>query len=89
MKKEEAVLLMENHFRKKVQKDPKIGNAYLLVHSDRLGIHLNIAEGSTRGMPAHAQQPYVTEDNINRYLDGIMMMFKMIDITYTFSSCNK
>jgi D-alanyl-D-alanine carboxypeptidase len=60
MKKEEAVLLMEEHFRKKVQKDSRIGNAYLLAHSDRLGIHLNMAEGTTRGMPAHEQQPYVT-----------------------------
>lgn len=58
MKKEEAKALIENLFRKKVQKDRKIHNAYLLIHSEKLGIHMNIAEGSTGSMPANAQQPY-------------------------------
>jgi len=58
MKKEEAKALIENLFRKKVQKDCKIHNAYLLVHSEKLGIHMNMAEGSTGSMPANPQQPY-------------------------------
>ncbi len=42
MKKEEAKALIENLFRKKVRKDCKIHNAYLLVHSEKMGIHMNV-----------------------------------------------
>ncbi len=48
---------VENSFRKQVQKDSKIKNAYLLVHSERNGVHINIAEGFTNNMPANPQQP--------------------------------
>lgn len=58
VKKEEIQLLMENRFRKRVQKDTKIHNAYLLVHSEKHGIDLHLAEGSTGNMDAHPQQPY-------------------------------
>lgn len=58
MKKEKVQLLIAGHFTKIVQKDRKIHNAYLLIHSEKLGIHLNMAEGSTGSMPANAQQPY-------------------------------
>jgi hypothetical protein len=54
MKKEEVLSRMEGYFRQKVRKDPNLRNAYLLVHSDRLGIHLNLAEGAQ----ADPQQPY-------------------------------
>ena len=49
---------IEKLFRNTVQKDRKIHNAYLLVHSDKLGIHLNVAEGSTNNIPANENQPY-------------------------------
>lgn len=55
---EKAQTLIEGRFRNKVQKDPKIHNAYLLVHSEKFGVHLNIAEGSTNNMPANENQPY-------------------------------
>ncbi|MCP1309811.1 serine hydrolase domain-containing protein [Paenibacillus tyrfis] len=58
MNKQRAQLRMEEHFRKVVRNDRKIQNAYLLVHSEKLGIHLNIAEGSTGNRPAHAGQRY-------------------------------
>jgi D-alanyl-D-alanine carboxypeptidase len=48
---------IENSFRKQVQKDNKIKNAYLLVHSEKEGIHINVAEGSTGNMPANPHQP--------------------------------
>ncbi len=48
---------IENNFRTQVKNDDKVKNAYLLVHSDKLGIHLNIAEGDTSGVAAHPQQP--------------------------------
>lgn len=40
---------IENSFRKQVQKDKKVRNAFLLVQSDKLNIDLNIAEGETAG----------------------------------------
>ena len=58
MKKEKVQSLIAEHFTKIVQKDRKIHNAYLLIHSEKLGIHLNMAEGSTGSRPANAQQPY-------------------------------
>jgi D-alanyl-D-alanine carboxypeptidase len=44
-------------FRKQVKQDSKIKNAYLLVHSEPLGIDLKVAEGSTDGQPANIDQP--------------------------------
>lgn len=49
-------------FQKLVQSDKKIHNAYLLVHSDRSGFHLNLAAGETetdsgRVIEAHPEQP--------------------------------
>jgi D-alanyl-D-alanine carboxypeptidase len=57
MKTNNLIEAIENSFRKQVRKDSKIKNAYLLVHSEKEGIHLNIAEGSTGNMPANSQQP--------------------------------
>ncbi len=36
---------IETLFRKQVRKDKRIKNAYLLVHSERAGLHINLAEG--------------------------------------------
>lgn len=46
-------------FRKTVQKNSRIYNAYLLVHSDKLNVHLNLADGSTGTIAAHANQRYL------------------------------
>lgn len=53
----EKVQAVEDLFRKQVRKDPKVKNAYLLIHSDKLNIHMNIAEGETGDAPADPQQP--------------------------------
>ena len=58
MNKEEVQIAIKELFSKKVQKDSKIHNGYLLVHSDKLGLHLNLAEGLTQDIPASPQQPY-------------------------------
>lgn len=51
---------IEVFFRKKVRKDPRIKNAYLLVHSDKSGLHLNLAEGAgENGKPAPHQPVYM------------------------------
>lgn len=56
--KEKAVQeRIESLFRKLVQKDNKVKNAYLLVHSDKLNIDLNIAEGNTGEFKADNNQP--------------------------------
>ncbi|MGB7294317.1 MAG: serine hydrolase [Candidatus Aminicenantales bacterium] len=48
---------IETAFRNQVKKGRKVKNAYLLVHSEKLGIHLNIAEGKTDGVDAYPRQP--------------------------------
>ena len=47
---------IENAFRKQVQKDEKVRNAHLLVHSDKLEINLNLTEGKTGDIPASPEQ---------------------------------
>jgi D-alanyl-D-alanine carboxypeptidase len=47
---------IEKLFRNQVQNDKKVKNAYLLVHSSKLGIDLNIAEGETGNNPANPAQ---------------------------------
>jgi D-alanyl-D-alanine carboxypeptidase len=47
---------IESKFRRQVQNDKKVKNAYLLVHSEKLGIDFNIAEGETGGIEANPQQ---------------------------------
>ena len=48
---------IENLFRKQVQNDKKVKNAYLLVHSEKLKVNLNIAEGTTGHFQANVNQP--------------------------------
>lgn len=47
---------IEYSFRSIVKNDIKVNNAYLLIHSDKLGIRINIAEGHTGEIPANPQQ---------------------------------
>lgn len=56
--KEKIAGSIEKLFRKKVKKDPNIHNAYLLVHSKKLGLHLKVAEGQTGKISSHPEQPY-------------------------------
>jgi D-alanyl-D-alanine carboxypeptidase len=58
MVNEQVQTLIADFFRKKVRGDVNVRNAYLLAHSEKLGIDFNIAEGSTGSMPANARQPY-------------------------------
>ncbi|MEX0685482.1 MAG: serine hydrolase domain-containing protein [Balneolales bacterium] len=48
---------IESLFRKKIKKDSKVKNAYLLVHSDKCHIHINLAEGTTGEIQSTPQQP--------------------------------
>jgi len=57
MNKEQTAIAITEHFRRKVHKDPKIQCASLLVHADRLGIHLNLAESRAESS-IHADQPF-------------------------------
>lgn len=58
MVNERVETLIQQHFNKVVEKDSHIHNAYLLVHSEKLGVHVHTAKGSTGRIPAHARQPY-------------------------------
>ncbi|KMQ52265.1 beta-lactamase [Chitinispirillum alkaliphilum] len=44
-------------FRGQVQKDQNVKNAYLLVHSEKLGVSLNLAKGKTGDVTANIHQP--------------------------------
>ncbi len=57
MKNRNVEAPIENAFKEQVKKDPKVKNAYLLVHSKSAGIHINLAKGVTGNMPAHPEQP--------------------------------
>jgi len=48
---ENALQKIENNFHKKVQSDKNIKSAFLLVHSEKLGIDLNLAAGSANPNP--------------------------------------
>lgn len=48
---------IENNFKKIVDRDIKIKNAYLLVHSEKLNIHINLAKGKTGNFKANINQP--------------------------------
>jgi D-alanyl-D-alanine carboxypeptidase len=58
MTKEKILQKIKGSFFTKVQNDKTIKNAFLLVHSEKLGIDLNLAEGETEGQPANPQQPH-------------------------------
>ena len=52
---------IETVFRKQVRKDPRVKNAYLLVHSEKTGLHINLAEGPGEDGKPNPQQPnYMT-----------------------------
>jgi D-alanyl-D-alanine carboxypeptidase len=57
MKVDAGAASIEALFREQVRKDPKIVNAFLLVHSDRLGVHVNVASGSGEGSAPAPEQP--------------------------------
>lgn len=56
--KERAQFLVARHFRSTVNRDRSIRSAFLMAHSDRHGLHLNMAEGTTGGLPSSPYQPY-------------------------------
>lgn len=47
---------IETIFRQQVKSDKKVKNAYMLVHSEKLGIDINIAEGKTGEIQANPKQ---------------------------------
>jgi D-alanyl-D-alanine carboxypeptidase len=57
MKKQLVQDKIETSFKELVQTDNKVKNAYLVVHSERLGIDLKCAEGFTENTPADIGQP--------------------------------
>ncbi len=57
MKNKSMQAAIESSFRKQVRKDRKVKSAFLLVHSEKLGINLNIAEGSAGDIRADINQP--------------------------------
>lgn len=51
---------IESLFRRQVKRDSRVKNAYLLVHSDKTGLHLNLSEGAgDNGKPTPQQPNYM------------------------------
>ena len=48
---------IESLFRKTVRSDSKVKNAFLLVHSDKIDFHINLAEGKTGDIQSTPKQP--------------------------------
>ncbi|PWN06535.1 serine hydrolase domain-containing protein [Rhodohalobacter mucosus] len=48
---------IERFFRKTAKKDARVKNAFLLVHSEKANLHINLAEGTTGDIPSTPQQP--------------------------------
>ncbi len=56
----EKISPIEVLFRRQVIKDPKVINAFLLVHSENTGLHINLAEGKgENGIPTPQQPNYM------------------------------
>lgn len=54
---------IETLFRNRVRKDKKLKNAFLLVHSDKFGYHLNLADGvGEKASPSPHQPVYMASD---------------------------
>lgn len=60
MNREAACTKIKTKLGKLVDSDSTLKNAFLLIHSDRLNIHWNIAYGITGDMQANESQPYHT-----------------------------
>lgn len=75
MNKDRVTASIESSFRKRVRKNSRVHAAYLLVHSEKLSIDMNIAEGKD-GMPAHPQQPY--------YIASVGKLFTSVLISILF-----
>ena len=67
---------LEKSFRKFVKRDRKIENAYLLVHSDELDIHLKLAEGGKEDVTVHPDQPYYIANIHKLYTAVIVAMLE-------------
>lgn len=67
---------INNHFQKVVEEDDRITNAYLLVHSKKQGIHLNIAEGTTEGILANPEQPFFIASIDKLFISVLKKNFK-------------
>lgn len=52
-----AALSIERLFRRQVERDRAVRNAYLLVDAHARGLHLDLADGETAGRPADPAQP--------------------------------
>lgn len=57
MNSKNEISQIETLFREQVRKDKKLKNAYLLVHSEGKGLHLNLAEGEGEHSSPDPRQP--------------------------------
>lgn len=66
---------IEQRLATKVNADPKLHNVYLLVHSERLGIHWPMAAGRTGNIEANADQLFHTASVGKTFTSAIVAKF--------------
>jgi D-alanyl-D-alanine carboxypeptidase len=79
---QERASSIEVLFKDQVRKDPKVRNAYLLVQSDKLGLHLNLAAGTggtgrtgKTGVPENTVTPSPQQPN---YMASVGKLFTSV-----------
>lgn len=72
---EKAKARIETSLKKIIDSDSKLHNGYLLVHSDKLHVHWNMAYGQTGEMSANPEQPYHTASIGKVFTALIIAMF--------------
>ncbi|MNK65881.1 D-alanyl-D-alanine carboxypeptidase precursor [compost metagenome] len=55
-----------------VDSNPKVPNAFFLLHSEKLNVHWNLAYGQSDGQPVHADQPYHAA-SIGKAFTGVLI----------------
>lgn len=74
MNKATAKSSIEATLRKIVNSDASLENVYLLVHSDRLNIHWNMADGHIEDVCVNPEQPYHTASIAKSFTSVIIAM---------------
>ena len=78
------IQVIEKKLSKTVDSDDKVDHAYLLVHSDSLNLHLNLARVKTGDVPANPEQPFHTA-SIGKTFTAVLiaMLVEKGEISYT------
>lgn len=63
---------IEANLKAAVDSNPKVPNAFFLVHSEKLNVHWNLAHGQSDGQPVQVDQPYHAA-SIGKAFTGVLI----------------